>query len=312
MARQSRLKIEGESAWYHLYSAVACRRGTYPLAEPACQKELMRLMEHYSGIYFCEIAAVQVLGNHYHVVCKFEEARAVTRDELWGLALKMYPRSEIKLKAWTEAQWERFERRLFNVSEFMRNLQAAFATWYNRTYDRKGRFWAERFKSALLADAEAVLDCILYVELNAVRASLVERPEDYAGGSMYLREIGKGGWLADLEQFLECGGQDDAFEVFRRLVYHRGAIPTRAGQAAISPEVLAAECARGFKSSGVFRKRFRHFTDGLVVGGAVVVRQMLTKLKEAGRYVRRKHPVPHADGASYSAREQRSHFVAMR
>jgi hypothetical protein len=90
----------------------------------------------------------------------------------------MYPSkaSQIQIDGWTEEEWERFRQRLFDVSELMRNIQSSFARWYNRSYDRRGRFWADRFKSVFLETETAVLDCMLYVELNPVRAGLVERP----------------------------------------------------------------------------------------------------------------------------------------
>ena len=243
--------------------------------------------------------------------CMFEAERQLSRKELWALALKMYPRSEKKLKAWKEEDWERFEKRLFDVSEFMRKLQGAFARWYNRTYDRKGRFWGDRFKSTLLADGGAVLDAMLYVDLNPVRAGLEERPEAYAGSSFYLRALGKAPWLADLRLCLDANNEKEALDTYRRLLYYRGAVRTRGEQAAISPALLAAEEARGFKESGIFLRRLRHFTDGLVVGGETVVRQQLVKLKRAGRFLRRKNPIAQAGGNAFSAREQRSHFVAM-
>ena len=40
-------------------------------------------------------------------------------------------------------------------------------------------FWAERFKSVLLGGPRALLTCLVYVELNAVRAGIVNSPEDY-------------------------------------------------------------------------------------------------------------------------------------
>jgi hypothetical protein len=93
------------------------------------------------------------------------------------------PASQQMIELWTDEQWERFRQRLFDVSELMRNIQAAFARWYNRTYDRRGRFWADRFKSVYLEKGNAVLDCMLYVELNPVRAGLVERPEEWVGST---------------------------------------------------------------------------------------------------------------------------------
>ena len=78
------------------------------------------------------------------------------------------------LECWPEARWKRLQEHLFDVSEFVRKVQGAFATWYNRTFNRKGHLWGDRFKSTLLGGPEAVLDAALYVELNAVRAGLVE------------------------------------------------------------------------------------------------------------------------------------------
>jgi hypothetical protein len=81
-------------------------------------------------------------------------------------------------------------------------LQSAFATWYNETYKRHGTFWADRFKSVLLGDAQAVLDCMLYVELNPVRANLCNTPEEYKASSFYLRSIKTDGWLMSLENIV--------------------------------------------------------------------------------------------------------------
>ena len=84
---------------------------------------------------------------------------------------------------WPAKKWKRLEAWLFDVSEYMRNVQAAFARWYNRRAGRKGRFWAERFKATLLAGPEAVLECLRYVELNPLRAGLVAKPEEWEASS---------------------------------------------------------------------------------------------------------------------------------
>ena len=163
----------------------------------------------------------------------------------------------------------------------------------------------------ILGGPQAVLDAVLYVELNAVRAGMVECPEDYQGCSLYLREAGKDDWLMPLSEILhdEKGTPEQIHARFKELVYYRGATITKKGQKPISEEVIRRERARGFKKRGVFAKKLRCFTDGLVLGSELYVREQLSRLRTAGQYLRRKNPVPQLDGVLFSLREQRSHFV---
>ena len=133
-------------------------------------------------------------------------------------------------------------------------------------------------------DARAVLDCLLYVELNPVRGGLVERPEEWRGSSVYLRDIRKDEWLVPLEELLCRPDKERAMVEFRQLLYHRGAVPTKEGQAAIPEEVLEQEAARGFKTSGLYRKRLGYFVDGLAVGTEEFIRGQLAMMREDGRY----------------------------
>ena len=311
MARVARLKFSDQDAWYHVHSRIAGRRGEYPLCEAAPTRRLIEMIEHFTRIYFCEVAGFSVMGNHYHLVVRFDAESPVDRKELLRRARIMYPgtRGQTLVDAWDEEQWEHYRRRLFDLSEYMRNIQAAYARWYNRTYERRGRFWADRFKSAVLGDERAVLDCLLYVELNAVRAGLVERPEEWRGSSAYLREIGKDRWLTPLKDLVNQPNRKRALVEFRELLYYRGAVPTKEGQAAISQKVLDEEIARGFASRGVYLKRLGYFVDGLAIGTEQFIRDQLTVMRDEGRYLRRKHPIPQLGGIHLSLREQRSHAV---
>ena len=308
MARLARMKFDRTVGWYHLYASVAAVKGHYPLADEAVRLKLIGVLKWYARVYCCEVASFTVMGNHYHVVARFDSPRKPDRKELYARALLFYPRSQKMLDAWPESRWERFEARIFDVSEFMRNIQAAFATWYNRNYSRKGRFWADRFKSTLLTTPASVLECILYVELNAVRAGLTKRPEDYAGSSLYLREIDKDRWLLPLSEFYAEGG-NRRYENFKELIYHRGAIMTKAGQQVLSQEIVERERLRGFARSGVYRKKLRYFTDGLVLGGEIMLREKLVSLRDAGQYLRRQNPVELEHGGLFALREQRKNFI---
>ena len=131
------------------------RSGEYPLAKKRSQRKVVELFRFYSSVYFVRVAGFSVMGNHYHTVVRFNDPVEVERDELMRQALILYPKESVKLNAWNEEQWDKFRDRLFDVSEFMRNFQAAFARWFNASHERKGRFWGDRFKSSLLEDEKA-------------------------------------------------------------------------------------------------------------------------------------------------------------
>jgi hypothetical protein len=305
----ARIKMEGESAAYHVYGRVCGFQGEFPLVKPLCRKTLIALMRHYAGGYCCRVAAFNVMGTHYHAVIQFEAYRNLSPEELRQRALRLYPNSEAMLDQWPQAKWDRLQERLFDISEFMRNLHSAFGRFYNRTYGRFGRFWAERFKSTLLENTQAMRDAMLYVELNAVRAGLVLRPEDWKGSSLHLHEAGRDDWLMPLTALFETTPKR-ALAEYRSLVYYRGAVPTRPGQAAISQRIVKEEEARGFKVSGAYAKRLRYFVDGLVIGSEQFVRDRIDQLRDGKLYLRRRHPIPQLNGIHLSLREQRRTAVA--
>ena len=253
------------------------------------------------------------MGSHFHLVMRFDRPRSVSRKELENRALALYGKKRLKwLEAWPKASWDRFEKRLFDVSEFMRNLEEAFAFWYNAAHNCKGHFWADRFRSTVLGGPEAVLDAILYVELNGVRAGLAECPEAYKGGSLYLREADQDSWLMPLREFMhESGTKKELYARFKELCYYRGTVMTKPGQKTIRPEIVEREKARGFAQRGVFLKKLRCITDGLVLGGEAEVLTFLGKLRLKGQKwaLRRKEAAKHLDGAFYTLRKQRDNYV---
>jgi putative transposase len=259
MPRLARVKIESGGAYYHLYSRTAGLKGEFPLDNKLCRRKMIDLIEHLSRVYCCKIIGFSMLGNHYHLLLWLDEHQKMAREELWKRAALLYP--ETLLRGWLRSNWDSFEERIFDLSEFMRNFQAAFARWYNQTFGRRGRFWAERFKSTLLEDEKQMIDCLLYVELNPVRAGIVERPEEYEGSSVYYREIGKDKWMMPLPELLGQPKRAQAVRDYKAMLYYRGNVPTREGQRAIPDYIIKAEEARGFKSQGVYRKRLRYWVQ---------------------------------------------------
>ena len=48
MARMARIKVEGDSAAYHVYGRIASFKGDYSLSKPLCRKTLIDTIKHYT------------------------------------------------------------------------------------------------------------------------------------------------------------------------------------------------------------------------------------------------------------------------
>ena len=65
----------------------------------------------------------------------------------------------------------------------MKGLGQRYVQYINRSYQRSGTLWDGRFKSCLAQDEDYVMACYRYIELNPVRAGMVEHPRDYRWSS---------------------------------------------------------------------------------------------------------------------------------
>jgi len=68
-------------------------------------------------------------------------------------------------------------------SRLMKRLGQRYVQYINRTYKRSGTLWEGRFRSCLTREEEYVLACYRYIELNPVRAKMVEHPAEYSWSS---------------------------------------------------------------------------------------------------------------------------------
>jgi putative transposase len=76
-----------------------------------------------------------------------------------------------------------------SISRLMRRLSARQGRRVNRLEQRIGTLWSGRFKSSVIDTDNYLLACLRYVELNPVRAGIVNRPEDYRWSS-YTQRVG--------------------------------------------------------------------------------------------------------------------------
>jgi putative transposase len=251
------------------------------------------------------------MGNHYHLILQMKPYQELSQQKLESHVEKIYPNTHDQTRLWTDSHWKQFNRRIFSLPDLMRNIQQGFARWYNKNYGRRGRFWADRFKSTLLYGEKSLLECMQYVDLNPIRAGLVKRPEEYAFGAFVLRWNGESKALYDLRNLLSERTKAKAFEQYRSMVYLRGGVGSKSKDAVIEVEVIDGEMKKNFDlgTRGENREHFRFYIDGLVIGAREKVMEWMLRLRSDGIYHRRKNPVPIREGLEwYSIREQRGHY----
>jgi len=69
------------------------------------------------------------------------------------------------------------------LSEMMKQLGQRFAQFINRVHRRTGALWEGRFFSSVVDSGSYLFTCYRYIELNPVRAGIVQRPEDFIWSS---------------------------------------------------------------------------------------------------------------------------------
>ena len=72
-----------------------------------------------------------------------------------------------------------------DVSLFMRQVGQSYVQAFNARHGRGGTLWQGRFKSCLVDNDRYLLTVIRYIELNPVRAAMVESPDAYRWSSVH-------------------------------------------------------------------------------------------------------------------------------
>ncbi|HRI14382.1 MAG TPA: chemotaxis protein CheW [Verrucomicrobiota bacterium] len=181
------------------------------------------------------------------------------------------------------AFWERICASMWDVSAFMKLLKQRFTQWFNRQKGRKGALWEERFKSVLVEGADEALATMAgYIDLNPVRAGLVDDPKDYrwcgyaeATSGSRRAQRGLRAIIAGGEHVAESKTKlHQALAKYRVWLFGQGEEregTTPAGQPLRRgfkrEDVLAVVAARGrLAVPDYLRLKVRYFADGAILG----------------------------------------------
>jgi REP-associated tyrosine transposase len=77
------------------------------------------------------------------------------------------------------------------ISRLMQTLGRHYVRYFNYSYKRTGTLWEGRFKSCIVDAEHYLLICQRYIELNPVRAGMVEAPGDYTWSSYRANGLGQ-------------------------------------------------------------------------------------------------------------------------
>lgn len=274
--RGARIKLDGH-AFYHCMSRVIERRLVLGRPEKEQFRQLLRACEDFCGV---RVLTYALMGNHFHVLVEVPVRGDIQMSELLRRAGRLYSKAFVADLAIRLAQTHpdeaerlraRFIRRMGDVSEFIKTLKQRFTQWYNRRHKRRGTLWEERFRSVLVEGrGHALLTMAAYIDLNPVRAGLVQDPKDYRYCGYGEAVAGHGLARAGLGRVLESYGQSSdwasAGRQYREQLFVRG--ERRRRRPGFAPErvrkVLEAKGQLG--AADLLRCRVRHFSDGVAVG----------------------------------------------
>jgi len=218
-------------AIYHVVTRVVDRRFVFGSEEKEHLRRLLRMYERFSGcriLSYCLMSnhlhvllevppgcekggslglsneeLIHRLGglysrNHTRLIEKeIEEARELMAGRT--PEGEVVPSSEVakrrKMKKdgeeWLHEIHARYSYRMHSLSEFFKGMLQRFTCWFNRQRERKGTLWESRFRSVIVEDGLAARTMAAYIDLNPVRAGMVEDPADYRWSS-YGEAVGGG------------------------------------------------------------------------------------------------------------------------
>ena len=174
--RKPRIK-PAEATWHHITTRAAGSSKDRFFGDKEREKLLQILQEH-TVYYTMEVVAYNFMSNHMHIVINDPDAN-IPDEEVCRRHAAYYPKRPRILPGTPECAVVKAQ--ITNISRFMQAILPAFTRWYNKTRPdgRAGILWGTRFKNSIMEDGEAVLDGLIYVENNAVRAGMVEKAEEY-------------------------------------------------------------------------------------------------------------------------------------
>ena len=295
----------------HLISRALDRKMIF---DDLAKEKFRQLLARQLAFSQIELVTFCIMGNHWHLLVSLDTAQPNplqdAPDDVFLDHLELiYSESEIQRIACQLATLrcggfdqsaaklrQKYLNRMRHIPTFMKELKQRFSRWHNRRYNRKGTVWEDRYDSVQVEDDEiAMRTMAAYIDLNPVRAGMVEDPKDYHWSGYGEAVAGIASARAGLTRLVktECGddsetetwGQVQA--IYRCWLYEDGKeIRDEAGNVVrrgFSPEAteMVLNRQQGALAQPVLVKaRLRHFTKGMAIGGKAFLEQIFERRRE--------------------------------
>jgi len=286
MKRIRRTKVMGSAATYHCMTRVVNGEMLFKAREREMLRKMIWQVADFCGV---EVLTYCVMSNHFHVLLRVPAQQRVDDQELMRRYKVLYPKptkfqtDSVKvLTSQLEADSDEADAirqkllaRMGDISEYMKAVKQRFSVWYNRNHNRYGTLWADRFKSVLVEGQGNPLQTMAaYIDLNPVRAGLVEDPKDYRFCGYAEAVSGEQRAIEGLRR-VWSDYDSNPLRAHRLLIFGKGS-----GGSAGSGHVFEREKALKvleqadglLPKAAILRCRVRYFTDGAILGSAEFVR----------------------------------------
>jgi putative transposase len=277
MPRSARLKVAGETAYYHIISRTIQQQFLMGDVE---KETLVRLIKQYSKLYFIKIIGYCIMSNHFHLLIKSEPDSIYTDEAIQKRVEHFYGKSLDELNKTVD----QFRTQLSDMSLYIKQVKQTFSWRYNRLHNTTGTFWSERFKSILVEDGKALETMLAYIDLNPVRAGMVEKPEEYRfSGIGYRVQTGNADGLLSFEGIDSISddrrAEEKSVHQYLKMLYGYGDIGRD------TPD---------FKGTAKLNRRIRYMTDGMVIGSRGFIMEAYARF--AGSVILKKERQAHPIG----------------
>jgi putative transposase len=78
-----------------------------------------------------------------------------------------------------------------SIAKTMQSVGRRYVQYFNRTYQRTGTLWEGRYRATLIDSENYLFTCYRYIELNPVRANMVNHPGEYRWSSYHANALGR-------------------------------------------------------------------------------------------------------------------------